>query len=170
VRVRRAGHVSDNTAHVDMRATWRARRGTSILLEAMSRLERSPPDDAGRAGVLAVDDDSTFLSLLRDVVRATGHLEIVGDAQTGEGAIAAADDLVPDMVLMDVQMPGIGGLVAAERIKGSRPSTVMVLISTTHPDELPPRAAGDCVDAVIWKSVLAPRVLDEIWLRSQAGN
>jgi hypothetical protein len=47
---------------------------------------------------------------------------------------------------------------------------VMVLISTTHPDELPPRAAGDCVDAVIWKSVLAPRVLDEIWLRSQVGN
>ena len=96
----------------------------------------------GRAGVLTVDDHSPFLAVLRDVVRATGHLEIVGEAQTGEGAIAAAQDLGPDMVLMDVQMPGIGGLEAAEEIKASRPSTVMVLISTTHPDELPPRAAG----------------------------
>ena len=64
-------------------------------------------------------------------------------------------------------MPGIGGIDGDEQIKGSRPLTVMVLISTTHPDELPPHAAGDCVDAVIWKSVLAPRRLDEIWLRSQ---
>ena len=98
---------------------------------------------------------------------AHGHLEVVGEARTGEGAIAAAQDLEPDMVLMDVQMPGIGGLTAAEAIKASRPSTVMVLISTMHPDELPPRAAGSRVDAVIWKSVLEPELLDDIWLRSQ---
>ena len=122
---------------------------------------------AGRASVLAVDDDLPFLALLRDVVRATGHLEVVGEADTGESAIAAARDLEPDMVLMDVRMPGIGGLKAAEEIKAGRPSTVMVLISTTHPDELPPRAAGSCIDAVIWKSVLEPRLLDDIWSRFQ---
>ena len=133
----------------------------------MPSIERFTTGDAGRAGVLTVDDDSPFLALLRDVVRATGHLAVVGEAQTGEGAIAAAQDLEPDMVLMDVRMPGIGGLKAAEEIKASRPSTVMVLISTTHPDELPPRAAAGRVDAVIWKSVLEPRLLDEIWLRSQ---
>ena len=119
-----------------------------------------------RAGVLTVDDHSRFLAVLRDVVRATGNLEVVGEAQTGEGAIAAAQDLRPEMVVMDVQMPGIGGLEAAEQIKASRPSTVMVLISTTHPDDLPPRAAGKCVDAVIWKSELEPGLLDAIWARS----
>ncbi len=128
---------------------------------------RSTTGEAARAGVLTVDNHSPFLAVLRAVVRATGHLEVVGEAQTGEDAIAAAQELEPDMVLMDVQMPGIGGLRAAEEIKASRPSTVMVLISTTHPDELPPRAAGDSIDAVIWKSVLDPRLLDEIWLHSQ---
>jgi DNA-binding NarL/FixJ family response regulator len=132
--------------------------------------ERIPMGDAGRASVLVVDDDLPFLGVLRDVVRATGHLEVVGEGQTGEGAITAAQELEPDMVLMDVQMPGIGGLDAAEAIKASQPSTVMVLISTTHPDELPARAAGGCVEAVIWKSVLDPRLLDEIWLRSQDGG
>ena len=150
-----------------MRATWRAPPGESILRQEMPNTGRTTTGEADRAGVLAVDNDSPFLILLRDVVRATGHLEVVGEAQTGEGAIAAAQELEPDMVLMDVQMPGIGGLAAAEEIKASRPSIVMVLISTTHPDELPPRAAGDSVDAVIWKSVLDPRLLDEVWLHSQ---
>jgi DNA-binding NarL/FixJ family response regulator len=136
-------------------------------LREMPSIERFTRGDAGRVGVVAVDNDSAFLALLRDVVRATGHLEVVAEAQTGEGAIAAAQEFEPDMVLMDVQMPGIGGLKAAEEIKASRPSTVMILISTTHPDELPPRAAGSCVDAVIWKSVLEPRLLDEIWMRCQ---
>ena len=136
----------------------------------MPSSERFTKPDARRARVLAVDDHSRFLDLLRDVVGATGHLEVVGEARTGEGAIAAAQDLEPDMVLMDVQMPGIGGLEAAEEIKASRPSTVMVLISTTHPEELPPRAAGSRVDAVIWKSVLAPQLLDEIWLGFQTRD
>lgn len=47
----------------------------------------------------------------------------------------------PDLVLMDVRMPGIGGIGAAERIKACSPSTVVVLISTTLPDELPLRVA-----------------------------
>ena len=89
----------------------------------MPSSERFTTGDAGRAGVLTVDDHSPFLAVLRDVVRATGHLEVVGEAQTGEDAIAAAQELEPDMVLMDVQMPGIGGLDAAEEIKASRPST-----------------------------------------------
>jgi len=136
----------------------------------MSDSERFTTVDAARAGVLTVDDDSAFLALLRDVVRATGHLEVVGEARNGEGAIAAARELEPDMVLMDVRMPGIGGLKAAEEIKAVHPSTLMVLISTTHPDELPPRAAAGRVDAVVWKSVLEPRLLDEIWLRAHEND
>jgi two-component system invasion response regulator UvrY len=66
---------------------------------------------------------------------------------------------------MDVRMPGIGGIEAAERIKAHRPSTVVVLISTTHPDELPLHGADTFVDAVVWKSRLRPRLLDEIWLQ-----
>jgi DNA-binding NarL/FixJ family response regulator len=148
-----------------MRAKWRARSGAVILREAMPSSERFT--EGSRASVLAVDDHARFLEVLREVVLATGHLEVVGEARTGEGAITAARTLEPDMVLMDIQMPGIGGLEAAEEIKASRPSTVIVLITSTHPDELPPPTGESCVDAVMWKSVLRPHLLDEIWLRSQ---
>ena len=115
------------------------------------------------ARVLAVDDHVPFLALLRDVIASTGHLEMVGEAQSGEDAVAAARKLRPDMVLMDVHMPGLGGLAAAERIKADSPSTLVVLISTTHPDDLPPRGSRVGADAIVWKSRLGPRLLDEIW-------
>jgi DNA-binding NarL/FixJ family response regulator len=133
----------------------------------MSSVERAETIHGGRARVLAVDDHGPFLAVLRDVVTATGHLEMVGEAQCGESAIAAARDLQPDLVVMDVQMPGIGGIEAAERIKTRSPSTVVVLISATHPDELPLGGSDRFVDAVIWKRRLRPRLLDEIWLQSR---
>src|SRR6476469_7479110 len=134
----------------------------------MSGSERVGMVGGCRARVLAVDDQPPFLALLRAVIAATGHLEIAGVAQSGEEAVAAADEMRPDMVLMDVRMPGIGGLKAAERIKATQPPTLVVLISGTHPDELP-RESASCF-TVIWKSVLGPRLLDEIWTRHQADG
>jgi DNA-binding NarL/FixJ family response regulator len=133
----------------------------------MSGSERSGTVGGCRARVLAVDDQPRFLAVLRTVVGATGHLEIAGEAQSGEEAVEAAHELRPDMVLMDVRMPGIGGLKAAERIKATRPPTLVVLISSTHPDELPHESAS-CF-TLVWKSRLGPRLLDEIWTQHQAG-
>lgn len=118
-----------------------------------------------RARVLAVDDDRPFLALLELVVRASNELETAGEAESGERAIELADELQPEIVVMDVRMPGMGGISAAKQIKVSHPSTLVLLISTTPPDELP-READDCgADAVIWKSQLGPKLLDEIWIR-----
>ena len=100
----------------------------------MSSSERS---GRRRGRVLAVDDHATFLAVLRDIVAATAELEAVGVAQSGEGAIQAAGELKPDMVLMDVRMPGLGGIAAARQIKACRPSTLMVLISTRVPTSFP---------------------------------
>src|SRR5271170_5561791 len=130
----------------------------------MYGLERSIPV-RGRARVLAVDDDVSFLALLHDVVGATAHLEAVGEAQSGEQGVKVARQLQPDIVLMDVRMPGLGGITAAKQIKAARPSTLVVLISTTHPSELGLEPNDTFADAVIWKSVLEPKRLDEIWLR-----
>lgn len=133
----------------------------------MPSIERVTTGEGGRAAVLVVDNSLAFLSVAREVVRATDCLEVAGEATTGEDAIAAAKQLEPDMVLMDVHMPGIGGINAAEEIKATRPSILMVLISITHPDQLPPPASGGSIDAVIWKSALDPRLLDEIWVRHE---
>lgn len=123
------------------------------------------PTQTRRARVLAVDDQTSFLAVLRDLVSATRELEAVAEADSGERAIEAARDTEPDMILMDVWMPGIGGIAAAREIKASRPSTLVVLISTTHPDELPLQPDDTPADAVVWKSQLEPGLLDDIWLR-----
>jgi DNA-binding NarL/FixJ family response regulator len=116
--------------------------------------------------VLAVDDQATFLSAMRDVLDATGGLEAVAEAGSAEQAIDLVRELEPDMVLMDVWMSGMDGIAAAREIKALRPATVVVLTSTTHPDELSLGAEDIRADAVVWKCDLEPRLLDEIWLRS----
>jgi len=115
------------------------------------------------ARVLAVDDHPRFLELLCELLDAAGELEPVGHASSGEAAIQAAGDLAPDLVVMDVRMPGLSGPEAARQIKASRPSTVVILISSTHPDELGISADGSTADAVVCKSELAPRLLDHLW-------
>ena len=115
--------------------------------------------------MLTVDDRTAFLAVLRDLVCATHELEAVAEAHSGERAIEAVRETEPDIVLMDVWMPGMGGIAAAREIKAGRPSTLVVLISTTHPDELPLEPDDACADAVVWKSELDPRLLDDIWLR-----
>ena len=115
--------------------------------------------------MLAVDDQTPFLAVLRDLVSATSELEPVAEARSGERAIEAARETEPDIVLMDVWMPGMGGIAAARDIKARRPSTFVVLISTTHPEELPLEPDDICADAVVWKSELDPRLLDDIWVR-----
>lgn len=114
--------------------------------------------------MLAVDDHPTYLAVLRDLVGATDTLELAAEAVCGEEAVELARDLKPDMVLMDVRMPGLGGIGAARQIRTRLPSTVIVLVSTAHPDELPLEPGDGVADAVIWKSELHPDRLDEIWL------
>ena len=115
------------------------------------------------ARVLAVDDQASFLKLLGRVLRATDHLEEVGEADSGQLGVELARALEPDMVMLDVRMPGLNGIEAARQIKEARPSVLVVLVSTTHPDELPPEGQA-LADAVLWKNELEPERLDEIWL------
>lgn len=121
----------------------------------------TPP--ASRARVLAADDQIVFLDVLRDVVGRTERLELVGEANSGEMAIEMTRRLEPDIVVLDVRMPGLGGIEAARQIKAQYTSTLVILISTVHPDELPVGLRGVGADAVIWKSDLEPKLLDELW-------
>jgi len=160
---------SGNTAEIDVAATWRQRPQSTILGLTMASAVKSTSAWVGRrARVLAVDDSPSFLALLGDLIRATARLEVAGEALSGERAVELAQALRPDMALMDVRMPGLGGIAAARCIKTSHPSMVVVLISTTHPGELAPEAFEVGADAVIWKNDLDPTRLDETWRRYRA--
>ena len=122
-------------------------------------------DDFPVARVLAVDDDPPFLALVRELLGATRFLECVGVAGSGEEAVEVAPGLLPDVVLMDARMPGLGGVAAAKLIKERRPSTMVVLISTARRDELALDETEMFVDAFVRKGDLGPKLLDQLWTR-----
>jgi DNA-binding NarL/FixJ family response regulator len=116
-------------------------------------------------GVLAVDDQESFRRVLRKVVDATASLVAVGEAASGEAAVALVRELEPDIVLMDVRMPGIGGIEAARLIKELRPSTLVLLVSRAPAEHLADALDASGADAFVSKGELRPQLLDELWRR-----
>ncbi len=87
-----------------------------------------------KISLLLVDDHEIVRAGLRLMFMAEENMEIVGEVNSGEEAIQAVKDLKPDVVLMDVAMPGMGGIEATRRIKEINPDTA-VLALTMHEDE-----------------------------------
>jgi DNA-binding NarL/FixJ family response regulator len=113
--------------------------------------------------VLTVDDQAVFRHAARDVISATAGFEPVGDVGSGEEAVAAVDRLRPDLVLLDVRMPGIGGIEAARRIRETHPGTVVVLISIEDSDEFAEDARASGAAALVRKQDFGPALLRSIW-------
>ena len=84
--------------------------------------------------VLIADDHPLFLHGIRALLGATPDFEVVGEAKTGEGVIALAETLQPDIILMDIQMPGVNGIEATRRILHTSPQ-IRVLMVTMFEDE-----------------------------------
>ena len=131
----------------------------------MSALQEPSAFPPTHARVLTVDDQEGFRAIIGRLVDAARGMDLMAEADSGEGAVAVARELVPDMVVMDVVMPGIGGIEAARMIKAEQPAIVVVLVSTTHPDDLPREAAESGVDDIVWKPDLRPSLLESIWRR-----
>ena len=106
--------------------------------------------------VLAVDDRQVFLRAARELIAATPGFRQVGEAASGAEALELAADLHPDLVLIDVCMPGMDGVETAQRLLASDPDTVVVLVSL---DELPRKAPCACLR----KQELSTRALQELW-------
>ena len=114
--------------------------------------------------VLIVDDQEPFRLAARMVVDATDGFDVVGEAETGEASVEMARELRPDLVLMDVNLPGINGLDATRQILSERSDSVIVLLlSTYEEEEYTPRAAECGAAAYIPKAVFGPDKLESAW-------
>jgi two-component system, NarL family, invasion response regulator UvrY len=125
---------------------------------------RSPNDAVTPIGVLIVDDQLIFRHVAREVVEATSpDFVLLGEASSGVHALAAVDDLQPDLVLVDVRMEGMDGIETARRLHEAHPDTVVVLVTIEDPLNLP-AAVGFCGAAdVIRKQDFRPSLLRRIW-------
>ena len=119
--------------------------------------------------VLIVDDQEPFRLAARMVVEATEGFDVVGEAETGEDSVAMAADLRPDLVLMDVNLPGINGLDATRQILASDSPVVVLLLSTYEEEEYAPRAAECGAAAYIPKAVFGPDRLESAWATARGA-
>jgi DNA-binding NarL/FixJ family response regulator len=122
----------------------------------------SPGDDPG-VRTLAVDDHRVFREALRELIAAAPGFVLVGQACSGEESMRVVELLSPQLVLMDVVMPGMGGIAAARAILSRHPDIVVVLISVDDPSLHP--GAGDLGSAVACarKQDLRPNQLRQVW-------
>ncbi|GAC1384442.1 MAG: response regulator transcription factor [Marmoricola sp.] len=85
--------------------------------------------------VLLADDQPLLRMGFRMVLEAHDGLEVVGEAADGAQAVAAAVQLSPDVIVMDVRMPGLDGIEATRRIVADRPETRILILTTFDVDE-----------------------------------
>lgn len=113
--------------------------------------------------VLIVDDQEPFRAVAREVVEAAGDFEVVGEAADGEQSVDLARELRPDLVLMDVNLPGIDGTEATRRILAEGTGTKVLLLSTYEEDEYGDRARQCGAFAYVPKSAFDPDRLAGVW-------
>ena len=85
--------------------------------------------------MLVVDDHELFRHALLEVLRGEADLDVVGEAGDGLDAIEQAAELQPDIILMDVRMPGASGIEATRRIRASQPATKIVMLTMSEDED-----------------------------------
>ena len=88
-----------------------------------------------RTRILLADDHTIFRYGLRAMLRSLPEYEVVGEATTGEEAVALTAELRPDVILMDVQMPGKGGIEATRRILETSPGVGVIVVTMFEDDD-----------------------------------
>jgi two-component system, NarL family, response regulator LiaR len=126
--------------------------------------------------ILITDDHALVRQGIRDFLELQPDLTVIGEADSGEAAAQIAADLAPDIVLMDLVMPGIGGVEATRQVKQVSPHSQIIVLTSYHEDEFifpalragalsyvlkdigPDELAGTIRKAARGESVLHPRV------------
>jgi pilus assembly protein CpaE len=120
--------------------------------------------------VIVVDDQAPFRLAARAVLRRTEGFSLVGEAENGLEAISLANDVHPDLVLMDINMPEMGGIEATRRIMAELPDTVVILCSTYGVNDLPPDAKLSGARAYVHKEQLSAKTIRRLWEERQADG
>jgi two-component system, NarL family, response regulator LiaR len=112
--------------------------------------------------VVIADDHAIVRQGIRTTIEVDSHLSVIGEANSGEAAVQLAAELVPDVILLDLVMPGIDGVEATRQIKRVSPHTQVIVLTSYHDDEyiFPALKAG--VLSYILKDVSITELIDVI--------
>jgi two-component system invasion response regulator UvrY len=137
--------------------------GVVVLTDEPRDGETADISTPGDVSVLIVDDQAPFRAVARTVVDLVAGFVVVGEAASGEEAVAMAADLRPALVLMDINLPGISGIEATRQIVAAAPDIVVMMLSTYRADDLPGDAATCGADRYVHKEDFGPAILRQTW-------
>ena len=125
----------------------------------------APGDAAPRTDkirVMIVDDHAVVRQGLRSFLELQGDIEVVGEAADGAEAVAQAKDLLPDVILMDLVMPGMDGVEATRNITAAVPSTRVLVLTSFSEDEKVFASIKAGAHGYLMKDVLPPELIKAI--------
>src|SRR3954447_10786564 len=114
-------------------------------------------------GVLVVDDQLVFRQVAHEGIDATEDFQMLGEAASGAHALAAVTELSPDLVLLDVRMPGMDGIETATRMHAQHPHSVIVLITVEDAPDLPAGLSSCGAAELVRKQDFGPALLRRVW-------
>ena len=121
-------------------------------------------------GLLLVDDHALFRSGLRAILAEFDEIEVVGEAESGEAALPLVERRQPDVVVMDLHMPGMSGAEAAHLVRESSPRTAVVMLTVSA-------AEDDIIDALeagavgyLLKDAEGEEILRAVMAAAQGGS
>jgi two-component system NarL family response regulator len=118
--------------------------------------------------LLVVDDVPLFRAGLTSALRDSGF-DVVGEAETAEGAVAEAEALLPDLVLLDVLMPGLSGLEVVEKLIAVSPQSQVILLTGSESEEDLLAAIKAGARGYIIKDMPFPQLVDSIAAITRGG-
>ena len=125
--------------------------------------DESVPVRARTVRVVLVDDQASFRSAARLVIDMVDGFELVGEAETAEEGMELVSTLVPELVLMDINLPGIDGLEATRRLVEEHDSLCVVVLSTYEASEYESRSLQAGAAAFVSKEDFGPHTLASVW-------
>jgi len=113
--------------------------------------------------VLIVDDQPPFREAAKVVFELLDRFDVIGEAGSGEEALQLVGDLHPDLVVMDINLPGMNGVDATRELTSAHAGTVVVLVSTYEANALPRGATSCGALAYIHKEQFDADLIEELW-------
>lgn len=119
--------------------------------------------DSSAVGVVTVDDHAVFRAAAHDVIDGTPGFLALGEASSGEEALSLVHALDPELVLVDLRMPGMNGIDIARSIRQDNPRSLVVLISLEEPVDVRGTISTSGAVAFVRKQDFGPSLLRRLW-------
>lgn len=112
--------------------------------------------------LLLVDDNADLRFLVRTAVEARGGFEVVAEAENGRRAVELGREHAPDIVVLDLDMPSMGGLEALPLLREASPSSKIVVLSSFRRDDYEGQVRAGGATGYLEKGITARRLVDEL--------